>query len=135
MSAFKSTLSRLLAVVALITAGLFGSVANAGGIAPFTAEAYSQALQSGAPVLLQVHAEWCPTCRAQAPVVKSLANDPKYANVTVLVVDFDRQRDVRKQFNVSRQSTLVLFAGGQEVARATGITSKSDIGALLDKAL
>ncbi|WP_293003052.1 thioredoxin family protein [Nevskia sp.] len=135
MSSIQSTLRRLLAVVALVAASLLGSVAHAGGIAPYTAEAYGQALQSGAPVLLQVHAEWCPTCRAQAPVVKSLVNDPKYANVTVLVVDFDRQKDVRKQFNVSRQSTLVLFAGGQEVARATGITSKGDIGALLDKAL
>lgn len=126
-----SLFARLAAVLSLFLA----TVAHAGSVTPYTADAYSQALTAGTPVLVQVHADWCPTCRAQAPVVAKLAADPKYAAFTVLVVDYDAQKDVRKQLNVPRQSTLLVFKGGAEVARATGITSADSISALLDKAL
>ena len=126
-----SPFARLAAVLSMLLA----TVAHAGPVTPYTADAYSQALAAGTPVLVQVHADWCPTCRAQAPVVAKLAADPKYAAFTMLVVDYDAQKDVRKQLNVPRQSTLLVFKGGAEVARATGITSADAIGALLDKAL
>ena len=123
--------NRFAAAALLLAAG----VAHAGSISPYTAEACSAALAAGTPVVLEVHADWCPTCRAQAPVVQALVKDPKYEKFTVLVVDYDKQKDVRRQFNVARQSTLVVFSGGKEVSRSTGVTAPEAIAAEFDKAL
>ncbi len=110
-------------------------VVQAGSVSPYTAEACNAALAAGTPVVLEVHADWCPTCRAQAPIVQSLVKDPKYDKFAVFVVDYDKQKDVRKQFNVARQSTLVVFSGGKEVGRSTGVTAPEAIAAEFDKAL
>lgn len=104
-----------------------------------SAEPYSQAtfdrlMREGKPALVQVHADWCPTCRAQAPVVDALLREEAYRGITPLKVDFDRQKDVLKTLRVSRQSTLIVFNNGKEVGRALGVTSRSGIARLLDKA-
>ena len=41
---------------------------------------------------------------------------------------------LRKQLGVTRQSTIVVFNKGHEVARSTGDTQKEAIAALLSKA-
>ncbi|MGQ3057807.1 MAG: thioredoxin family protein [Nevskia sp.] len=127
---------RLLTRLAVLTCALLPiGFVHAGSVSPYTPAAHAQVSAAGTPLLIEVHADWCPTCRAQAPVVAQLVNDPRYAAYTVLVVDYDAQKDVRAALKVSRQSTLLVFKGGHEVDRAIGITSAEDIGALLDKAL
>lgn len=124
-------LKSLLAVAAVAAAGL----AQAGEIAPFTAEKFAAAKASGNPVVLDVHATWCPTCKKQQPVLEQLVGSDKYKDYTMLVIDYDDQKAVRKSFHVSQQSTLLVFKGEDEKARATGITTPEAIGALLDKGL
>jgi hypothetical protein len=50
-------------------------------------------------------------------------------------VDFDTQKEALHRLNVQKQSTLVVFKGKVEVARAVGITSREEIDALMKKAL
>jgi thioredoxin 1 len=92
--------------------------------------AFETAKASGKPVVIEFHADWCPTCRAQAPVVRSLAT----GKFTILTVNYDGQKNVVKKFGVRRQSTLIVFKNGEEVGRAVGITSKSSVANLLAKA-
>ena len=56
----------------LMSAALLASAtaAQALDIKPYTATALAAAQQAGKPVALHFHADWCPTCKAQA---KSLA--------------------------------------------------------------
>lgn len=126
-----TSLLRRCAAFLLLVAG----TAHAGSVSPYSAEACNAALAAGKPVVLEVHADWCPTCRAQAPIVQSLVKTPKYDAFTVFVVDYDQQKDVRKQFNVARQSTLIVFSQGKEVTRSTGDTAVEAIAAQFDKAL
>ncbi len=91
--------------------------------------------KEGKPILVLVHASWCPTCRAQAPIISSLLSQKKYQAITALRVDFDTQKDVVSAFHVPMQSTLIVFTGGKEVARSTGDTTKIGIEALLQKGL
>jgi thioredoxin 1 len=53
----------------------------------------------------------------------------------VLRVDFDGQKEALKTFNVSKQSTLIVFKGATEMARSTGETSATSIEKLLQKAI
>ncbi len=101
----------------------------------FSEAEFTSAAKSGRPVLIEFHADWCPTCRAQEKVVNMLMDQADYNNVLVLRVLFDTEKDLLKRFGVRRQSTLILFKDGQEVARAVGETSPDGIADLLQKAV
>ena len=102
---------------------------------PYTAEAFRAAQAGGGTVVLEIWASWCPTCRAQSPIVENLMTEPKFGGARVLRVDYDAQRDVVRSFGVRSQSTLIVFKGAEERGRATGITAPQDIRALLEKGL
>lgn len=103
--------------------------------APYTKAAFDGLLASGKPVAVVFHADWCPTCRAQAPVLKQLSNDGEFKDLTVLVADFDSEKTLKKSLNVVTQSTIVVFRGGKEVARGTGQTDREHLAGLLHAAL
>ena len=96
---------------------------------------FEKQISSGKPVLVVAHAPWCPTCRAQASVLNDLFASDKYKSITYFVIDYDNQQDALKKFNMRRQSTLVVFKAGKEVARSIGATSASTIEAQLKQAL
>ena len=102
---------------------------------PFTDAAFKAAQAAGRPVLVDVFASWCPTCRAQKPHVDAMAADPRMKEARFFTVDFDTQKDVLRRLNVRSQSTLVAFNGREERARATGITDPVQIRDLLLQAL
>jgi thioredoxin 1 len=99
----------------------------------FSDDAFTSAAKSGRPVLIEFHADWCPTCRAQEKVVNKLVGST-YGNVVVLRVLFDSQKNLLKRFGVRQQSTLIMFKNGEELARAVGMTNASDIADLLKTA-
>ena len=105
------------------------------GERPFSQGAFDKALADGKPVVVDFAASWCPTCKQQKPIVQGLANEASRQSLTIFVADFDKEAALKKQLNVTMQSTLVAFKGGKEVARSTGQTDKAELGALLDKAL
>jgi thioredoxin 1 len=117
-----------------LLAALAPLAALAASAQPFAGQPFQSALQAGQPVLVEIHAGWCPTCRAQAPIVDKLTAQPPYAGIARFRVDFDSQPEVVKRFRARYQSTLILFKGGTEVARSVGVTSEPDIRAMLDKA-
>lgn len=130
MSTIRSAIKACLLATALLLAA-----AAAADQRPYTPEAFAQLTQAGYEVVVYVHADWCPTCRRQAPVLAQLLQSPRYKDCTVLLVDFDTQAEALKRFHVAQQSTLIVYHGSQEKARATGITTPQAIGALLDRGL
>lgn len=122
---------RLFASVFLMLAS---ASAFAGDVLPYKSDLFDKLVGEGKIVLIEAHADWCPTCQLQAPAVDALVHTKPYEPVTVLVVDFDKQEDALKRFRISKQSTLVVFKGKQERGRSIGVTDKASIASLLDKA-
>ena len=118
----------------LVAAMLVSGVAQAVG-QPFDRAGFDALEKAGKPILVLVHADWCPTCRAQAPLVSDLLKQPQFSRIAALRVDFDQQRDAVRSFNVTQQSTLIVFKNGHEVGRSVGDTRRDSIEALLKKAL
>lgn len=87
------------------------------------------------PILVEIHADWCPTCKAQEPIIAELLKTPEFQSISALRVDFDKQKNIVKAFKAQYQSTLIVFKNGNEVGRSTGDTSKDGIAALLKKSL
>ncbi len=100
----------------------------------FSDSAFESAAASGKPVLVEFHADWCPTCRAQEKVINSFRNNPEYKDLVILRVNFDTEQSLLERFTVRRQSTLIVFKNGEEVARAVGETSPDGIKSLVNKA-
>lgn len=121
----------------LVLAGLllFSGWAQALGIQPYTATAMQHAQASGKPFAVHFHADWCSTCRAQEQVFKSLQGDPQLKDITLLVANYDEERDLKKTLNVRAQSVIVIFNGSQETARIGGETKTEKIKAALLTAL
>lgn len=101
---------------------------------PFTDQAFKAAQDAGKTVLVQIHADWCPTCKAQVPILDRLSAQAPYSGIERLRVDFDAQKDVVRRFKATTQSTLILYKGHAELARSIGETDESRIRAMLDKA-
>jgi thioredoxin 1 len=121
-----------LAVTSISALALF---ANAVFATPFTQAEFDKAVTNGKSVVVEFHADWCPTCKQQAPIVKEIAADPAYKNFVFLTADYDKEVELKKKHKVTKQSTFVVFKGGKEVARSTGQTAKADIAGTFAKAM
>ena len=103
--------------------------------APFSMDAFKAAQASGSPILVEIHADWCPTCKAQNPILEKLTADPKFKDLKIFRVDFDAMKPVVKEFGAQMQSTLIVFKGAREQGRSVGDTREASIAALLDQSL
>lgn len=101
----------------------------------FDQKAFVAAQNAGKPILLHITAPWCPTCRAQAPILANLEATPRFKGMVVFSIDFDSKKDLLRALRVNQQSTLVVFKGKQEVGRSTGDTNAASIEELLGKAI
>lgn len=125
------TLAALAGSVMMIFVATFASAAET----PFNQAQFDAMRAAGKPVAIVFHADWCPTCRAQAPLLKDLLQTPALKPVTLFVADFDTEKALKKSFGVTQQSTIVVFKDGKEVARSTGDTQRGSLDALLRHAL
>ena len=119
----------LLALCALLP------LAMAGEIRPFNQAAFDKLTHEGKPVVLDISAPWCPTCKAQKPLIDALMQQAAYREVTLLTIDFDTAKPTLKKFKVSMQSTLVAFKGTKEVGRSVGDTTPAGLEGLIQKTL
>jgi thioredoxin 1 len=101
----------------------------------FTPAGLADAQKAGRAVLVEVGAPWCPTCKAQAPILSKLLGTDKFKSFVKLDVDFDSQKADLKTLGVQQQSTLIVYKGDKEVGRSTGDTNATSIEALMAKAL
>lgn len=124
----------VLATLALSSILSLPTLAFSGSI-KYSPQALSTAQKSGKPVLVEVTAPWCPTCKAQKAVMAELETTGKYKSYATIEVDFDTQKDALKALNANMQSTLIVFKGDKEMGRLVGDTKKASIEALLAKAL
>jgi thioredoxin 1 len=102
---------------------------------PFDQAQFDTMRAAGKPVAVVFHADWCPTCRAQAPVLKELTQKPALKPLTLFVADFDSEQTLKRALGVTQQSTVVVFKDGKEVARSTGDTQEDRLAALLGRAI
>ena len=124
-------------IAQLIVSGLLvvaATLSHALEVKPYTAAALAEAEKANQPVALHFHADWCPTCRAQDKVVQALKAE-KGLDLTILTVNYDTEKDLKRRFKVNSQSSLVVLRGQKETARLVGDATMDGIRGALKTAL
>lgn len=111
------------------------SPAAAAEFRAFDQPAFAAALAEGRPVLVDVHAWWCPVCASQNHTIKRTVTAPQFDRLIVFRLDYDKQKAEWKGFGVRKQATLIAFRHGHEVGRLAYVTDKQRIDALLASAV
>ena len=125
----------LLGALALTAALAAAPLASAMSPQTFDQKAFAAAQAAGKPILLHVTAPWCPTCKAQKPILSKLEGTAKFKELVAFDIDFDTSKTLLRQLHVAQQSTLIVYKGKQETGRSTGDTDAGAIEALLSKAI
>jgi hypothetical protein len=119
----------------IVIAAMFANPALALDVLPYQADAFAQARSEGKVTAIQFHSGWCPVCVMQERGVKALKDDKSMSGVIVFQADYFKEESLRKRFNVSSFSTLVVFRGELERARTTGDFRAEQLKQLFAKAL
>ncbi len=89
-------------------------------------EFQAKVLDSDTPVLVDFWAEWCVPCHMVSPIVEEIGHD-KAENLRVAKLNIDENPGATRQYGVMSIPSLILFKGGQEVARVVGAKPKDAI--------
>lgn len=127
--------TRLIVLALSLSLLLASGLARALDIQPYSADRFQQAQSAGKPVALHFHADWCPTCKAQEQAFQKIKADPQLQAATLLVVNYDKERELKKSMGVRSQSVVIVFKGNKETARVGGETDAVKLKAALVTAL
>jgi thioredoxin 1 len=83
-------------------------------------------LDSDTPVLVDFWAELCVPCHMVSPVVEEIGQDKGDA-LKVVKLNIDENPQATRDYGVMSIPSLILFKGGQEVARVIGAKPKDQI--------
>jgi len=101
----------------------------------FTPERFAALQAEGAIILLDVHADWCPTCAQQQKILASYRELHPDAPVHFLRIDFDSQKQHVTRFRAPRQSTLILYHGEERIWFSVAETREDAIFKALNDAV
>lgn len=98
----------------------------------FTPERFTELQEQDALILIDVFADWCGTCAQQQEILADFRDAHPDGPVHMLQVDFDRQKEHVRRFRAPRQSTLILFHGGERLWFSVAETNRDRIFAALE---
>ena len=103
-------------------------------IVNLTEQNFSQeVLKATTPVLVDFWGQYCPPCRALAPILDELA-DEYNGRIKIAKVNTDDQMGLATQYGIHSVPTLLLFKQGEVVEQVIGLRSKRDLKVSLDRA-
>lgn len=118
--------------LSIVTMMFLSTQAAAWVIKPFTNAEFEHLKLNNKPVLVHVHAVWCPTCSQQSLKLDRILSKNRYDELTILRVNFDTQKDIAKQLKVQQQSVFIMHKGKTEKVRSIGDTREDSIKTMMD---
>lgn len=85
-----------------------------------------EVLESNLPVILDAYTDWCPPCKAMAPILSELSNEMK-GKFKFVKCNVEKQPEIAKELKIEAMPTFVYFKGGKIVDRHVGAMPKADM--------
>lgn len=133
-------MTRLFVLIAAIGALIVGAMqlnaqASTASWQIYDEASFMMAQKKGKTIVVDVYADWCPTCRAQAPILDELRTERASDDVLFVKVDFDEEKAFLRAHRIPRQSTVLVFKGMNETARSVAETNRTRLRAAVLGAL
>ncbi len=122
-------------LVALLVSLAFGEALAANEFNAYSKPSFEASQQQNKPLIVHIHADWCPTCVRQVPALSQALADPSLAGVEAFRVNFDTDREFLMTHRVPNQSVILVFKNGKEVLRLNGVTNAQQIKSKIISAL
>lgn len=128
--------NKQLARFLVIVCGLIASTAHA-EMKPFNEDAFKAATQSGKTIVLDFYADWCPTCQAQKSALETVSSEDSFRSdkVSIFKVDYDSEQQLRNEFGVMRQGTIIVLKGTAECVRLVGVTEPGELRKVISRGI
>lgn len=124
-------MTRIITLFAAIAALMLGmsqlTAQSSSGWQTYDERAFAAAQAEGKTIVVDVYADWCPTCRAQAPILDELRAERQSSDVMFVKVNFDKEKAFLRANRIPRQSTVLVFKGNKEVARSIAQTNRAQL--------
>jgi thioredoxin 1 len=99
--------------------------------ATFTSENFqSDVISSDKPVLVDFWAPWCGPCKMVGPIVEKLASERD--DVVIGKLNVDDAQDIAAQYGITSIPSMLLFKGGEVVAKTMGFQPEPQLKAFID---
>ncbi|MEM1050615.1 MAG: thioredoxin family protein [Pseudomonadota bacterium] len=133
-------MTRLFLIIAAIGAFAIGltqltAQANAANWVTYDEAEFMMAQKKGKTIVVDIYADWCPTCRAQAPILDELRAEKQSSDVLFVKVNFDDEKAFLRANRIPRQSTVLIFKGMDEIARSVAETNRTRLRRVVLNAL
>lgn len=93
----------------------------------YDAHRFADLMTRDAPILVEIYAPWCPTCKLQYEAFEALHDGGKAPGIRAVRVDFDQDKEFVDSRGFRSTGTLVIYQRGREITRATGLVTPDKI--------
>lgn len=83
-------------------------------------------LDSSLPVIVDFYSDSCVACKKLSPVLGDIEDDYE-GKINVYKVNTNFDEDIAAEYSIAANPTLLLFKGGQKVAKRVGAASKKEL--------
>lgn len=87
---------------------------------------FNDIIQKNNLVLIDFSAEWCGPCQTLAPILKEVKQHFG-EQLSIIKIDVDKNQALARNFGIQGVPTLILYKGGQQIWRQSGLLPKSEL--------
>jgi thioredoxin 1 len=87
---------------------------------------FNELIKSETPVLVDFFADWCGPCKMLAPILKEVKGELG-DGIKIIKIDVDKNEKLAAKYQVRGVPTMIIFKGGEQKWRQSGVLQKQDL--------